>query len=162
MKSLIVYYSLTGNIDYVANIIKEKNNADVIRLIPKKEYPNSGFKKFFWGGKSAIMKEKPELEEYTFDAEKYDRIIIGMPVWASNMVPPIRTFVEDNKEEIKNKKISVVVSYSGGGAEKVIEDLKNCLGIDEFEAKLILIDPKDKNTEEKEKQISDFCEAINN
>ncbi|MBR3153029.1 MAG: flavodoxin family protein, partial [Clostridia bacterium] len=64
MKKAIVYYSMSGNADYVANRISEKLDADLIRISPKKEYPNKGVMKFFWGGKSAIMGETPELEDY--------------------------------------------------------------------------------------------------
>lgn len=46
MKSLIVYYSLEGNTEYVINKIKEVNNADVLKLVPKKAYSDKGFSKY--------------------------------------------------------------------------------------------------------------------
>ena len=52
MKTLVVYFSLEGNTDYVAEMIKEKTGADLLRLVPKKAYHDKGFAKFFWGGKS--------------------------------------------------------------------------------------------------------------
>ena len=105
----IVYYSMSGNTEYVSDYIAGKVDADLIRIIPQKEYPNSGFKKFFWGGKSAVMGETPALEPYEFDGDKYDHIIFGTPVWASCFVPPIRTFIKENKEKLVGKKISVFV-----------------------------------------------------
>ena len=96
MKTLIVYYSLEGNTEFAAEKIADACGFDTLRLVPVKKYPDSGFKKFFWGGKSAVMAETPELEPYTFDADSYDRIIFGFPVWAGNVTPPIRTFVKDN------------------------------------------------------------------
>ena len=92
MKKAIIYYSMSGNTDYVANYIAEKTNSDLIRIEPKKEYPNKGFIKFLWGGKSAIMGETPPLEKYEFDSDLYDYLVIGTPVWASSFTPPIRTF----------------------------------------------------------------------
>ena len=62
MRKVVVYYSMSGNVDYVAKMIAKKIRADLIRLIPKKEYPSKGFQKFYWGGKSAIMGDMPELE----------------------------------------------------------------------------------------------------
>lgn len=159
-KVAIVYYSMCGNTEYVAKYISEKIDADLIRITPKKEYPNSGLKKFFWGGKSSVMGETPELEEYDFDSSKYDYVILGTPVWASSFVPPIRTFVKENKEKIKEKKIAVFVCYSGSGAIKAVDKLKNYLEINEFDKKLILVDPKDKMTDEKNKEIEDFCVDI--
>ena len=89
MKTAIVYYSMSGNTKYVADKIEEKLNADLIRIEPVKAYPDQGAKKFIWGGKSAVMGEKPKLQPYEFNAEQYDRIIIGTPVWASSFAPPI-------------------------------------------------------------------------
>ena len=65
MKTLIVFFSLEGNTEYVADMMSKEIGADLLRLIPKKAYHDKGFAKFFWGGKSAVMAEKPELEEYT-------------------------------------------------------------------------------------------------
>lgn len=160
MKKAIVYYSMSGNTEYVAKYISSKIDADLIKLVPQKEYPNKGFKKFIWGGKSAIMGDTPKLESYEFDSNKYDCIIFGTPVWASSFTPPLRTFIKENKEKIKNKKFAVFACYMGSGAEKTIEKLKKCLEIEKFEAELILIDPKDKKEDEKDLKIAEFCSKI--
>lgn len=159
-KVAIIYYTMTGNTEYVANKISQNINADLIKIVPKKEYPNSGFKKFFWGGKSAVMGDTPPLEEYTFNVDNYDTIIFGTPVWASTFTPPIKTFIKENKDKLNNKNIAVYVTYSGGGADKAIEKLKKDLNIDSFIADLILIDPKDKETEEKIESIKEFCNKL--
>ena len=39
----------------------------------------------------------------------------------------------------------------GGGARSAIEKLKQCLEINQFDAELVLIDPKDKKSDEKDK-----------
>ena len=98
MKTAIVYYSMSGNTKYVADKIAERIEADIIRIDPVKAYPDKGAKKFIWGGKSAVMGEKPALHPYEFNVEKYDRIILGTPVWASNFAPPIRTFIKENPD----------------------------------------------------------------
>ena len=59
MKSLVIYYSLEGNTKLIADTIKNELNSDVLELRTKKQYPNKGFKKYLWGGKSVILKEKP-------------------------------------------------------------------------------------------------------
>ena len=163
MKTAIVYYSMSGNTKYVvykiADEIKASGEVDIIRIEPKKAYPDKGAKKFFWGGKSAVMGEKPKLLPYEFDADKYDRIIIGTPVWASTFVPPIRTFLQEHKD-MTDKKWAVVACFSGGGADKAIEKLKSFIGIEEFEAELILVNPKDNQKPEDEEKIRAFCRAL--
>ncbi|MDD6328171.1 MAG: flavodoxin [Eubacteriales bacterium] len=163
MKTAIVYYSMSGNTELVANKVAaylgERNEVDVIRIIPKKAYPEKGFLKFFWGGKSAVMAEKPKLLPYEFNQDKYDRIIIGTPVWASTFAPPIRSFI-DAHPGIKDKKLAAFLCYSGGGADKTFEKLKATIGVGEFEAELVLLDPKEKVSEENDDKIKHFCDII--
>ena len=160
MKDLIVYYSLEGNTEYVVDKIKAVTGADCLCLIPKKAYHDKGFAKFFWGGKSAVMAEKPELEEYTLSLSGYDRVIFGSPVWASNFAPPIRTFIEDNKEELEEKSIFDFVCQSGSGAEKAFAKLAKTLGIDKIEKTAVFIDPKSKPKKEKDAEIEAFAEML--
>lgn len=160
MKALVVYYSMSGNTEYVANKINDNLGVDLLKLVPIKEYPSKGFRKYLWGGKSAIMKDMPSLEEYQFNADEYDTIIFGTPVWASRMTPPLRTFINNHKEELKEKNIAAYACFLGSGAKETIESIKELLEIENLKTSLILIDPKNQMTEEKEKQIDEFCNQI--
>ena len=157
MKTAVVYYSLTGNTEYVSKELKERLNADLLRLEPQKTYPDKGFSKFLWGGKSAVMAEKPLLIPYEFHAEEYDRIIFGFPVWASRFAPPLRTFIEENRSSIAGKHFAVFACQSGGGAEKAIDRLKKELQIEALDAEMVLIDPADKPNPGNAALIEDFC-----
>ena len=158
MKTLIVYYSLGGNTEYVADKIAAVLDADTLRLEPVKSYPDSGFRKFFWGGKSAVMAETPELRAYTVSIEKYDLIIFGFPVWAGNIAPPLRTFIKEN--DLTGKRMAAFACQSGSGAEKAFGKLKSILAIDKLDAELILIDPKDKPNAENDQKIDAFCKKL--
>lgn len=76
MKNLVVYYSLESNTKLIAEFIAKEIGADIIELKPKKEFPSSGFRKYLWGGKSVIFKQKPELMNKEIDIRKYDNMII--------------------------------------------------------------------------------------
>ena len=156
--SLIVYYSLEGNTAWAAEKIAEQCGFDKLRLVPVKKYADKGFKKFFWGGKSAVMGETPKLEPYNFDASKYDQIIFGFPVWAGNITPPLRTFIRDN--DLTGKRVAAFACQSGAGAEKAFAKLKAALHRDSLEAELILIDPKAKPDEKNEQKIREFCSLL--
>ena len=158
MKTLIVYYSMGGNTAYAAEQIAGACGFETLRLEPVKKYPDRGFRKFFWGGKSAVMAETPELEPYTFTADNYDRIIFGFPVWAGNVTPPIRTFIKEN--DLRGKRIAAFACQSGSGAEKAFEKLKAAIGIDALEAELVLIDPKAKPDPENDRKIREFCKKL--
>ena len=158
MKTLIVYYSMEGNTEYAAEKIASELGVETLRIEPLKAYPTKGFRKFLWGGKSAVMAEKPKLLPYKFNADAYDRIIFGFPVWAGNITPPIRTFVIENN--LKGKRIAAFACQSGSGAEKAFGILKAAIGIEKLDAELILIDPKTKPSKENEKKIKAFCEML--
>ena len=151
---------MSGNTKYAADMIAEATGADTLRIAPVKAYPDKGAKKFLWGGKSAVMGDKPPLQPYSFNADEYDTVIFGTPVWASNITPPLRTFVTENMDKLAGKKIAVFTCYSGGGAEKAHLKLKNLLGITDFTAELILTDPKDKPDTQNGVKINEFCEKL--
>lgn len=160
MRTAIVYYSMNGNTAFAAKLIAEKLGADIVSVEPEKAYPAKGIKKFFHGGRSAMKNETPKLKKYRFNADEYERVIIGTPVWASNIAPPLRTFIEENRVSLSVKRIAAFVCLSGSGAGKAMEKLKACLGIDSLEAELALIDPKDKPQEANVKRIENFCDAL--
>ncbi len=160
MRDLIVYYSQGGNTEYAAKALAGALGASLVRLEPQKSYPDKGFLKFFWGGKSAVMAEAPALRPYAFDAGAVDRVIFGFPVWAGTFAPPIRTFLRENNEALRGKRIAAFACQSGSGAERAFRKLCEALGRDGLEAEAVLIDPKDKPSPENEAKLSAFAEKL--
>ena len=158
MRTAVVYYSLEGNTDFAAHKIAEATGADLVRLHPTKEYPRGGLRKFIWGGKSAMMAEAPNLEPYEFDATAYDLVILGFPVWASTIAPPIRTFLKQN--DLSGLRVATFACQSAKGAEKAFTKLKECLNQHTLIAELVLIDPKEKPSEENDRKLQAFCAAL--
>ena len=146
-----------GNVRYVSEKVAKELGADLIELVPVKAYPDKGAMQFIWGGSAVTFKKKPELEPYTFNASDYDLVIIGTPVWASNFTPPLRTFFENN--DLTGKKIAVIATSAGGDSAKCVEAVKAAAKADSLAAVLSLTDPKDKPSDENEKQIAAFIET---
>ena len=159
MKTVIVYYSMGGNTAFAAEKLAEKLDAGLLRVEPLTAYPEKGAKKFLFGGKSALMGEKPALKPYEFDAD-CERVIFGFPVWASHVTPPLRTFIEENRTALQGKRFAAFACQMGSGGEKALESLRVFLSIDAFDAQTILIDPKDKPSEGNDRKIEDFCIAL--
>ncbi len=121
MKVKIVYFSLDGNTKLVVYTIARALNADVTELKPVKPYYSEGTKKYIWGVKSVIFKEKPILQEYN-KSNDYDLIIIGTPVWAGTFAPPIRTYLTEN--DLSGKNIGFFACYMRKFDGKCFDDLK--------------------------------------
>ena len=158
MKTIVVYYSLEGNTKLAAEAVAKELGADILPLIPVKAYPTGKVSKLVWGGKAAVMAEKPKLQPYIFNAADYDCIIFGSPVWASNFAPPLRTFIHDN--DLSGKKFAAFVCETAGGDEKTFLKLKAELGIDSLEAELTLLDPKFKPDPANDDKIKEFCSKL--
>lgn len=158
MKSIVIYYSLDGNTKYAAGKIATKLGADLIQLIPAKEYPTGKISKYFWGGKSATFGEAPKLDPYRFDQNQYDLVVLGTPVWAGTFTPPLRTFIRENK--LTDKKIALFACCSGGKTEKCFEQMKKEAGDYTVASTLQLIEPLKGTEADVDRSISDFCTTI--
>ncbi|AAK81347.1 flavodoxin [Clostridium acetobutylicum] len=154
MKSLIVFYSLEGHTKFIADIIGNNLGSDLLELKPEKEIPKTGFKKYFWGGKSAIFKEKPNLQNKIPSMDEYDTIIIGTPVWAGTYAPPINTFI--SSVQMKNKRIAFFACHGGGGAKKCFEKLEEALKGNTFIGEIEFKDPTENEREKVTKEIKDW------
>lgn len=158
MKTLIVYYSLEGNTRWAAEKIAAQLGADTLRLVPKAAYPDKGFKKFLFGGKSAVMKETPELEPYEVNITQYERLVLATPVWAGTLAPPLRTFIR--REDLTGKQFALVASSMGGSPGKTFEHLKALLGVTEDVPVLSLKDPKSHPSQANEDALAAFCDKL--
>ena len=125
MKTLIIYYSLDGNVKLLSETMAAEIGADLLPLKLKKEINSNSFMKYFWGGRQVIMKEAPELLPLDKNINNYDLIIIGTPVWAASYVPAIRSLLLNN--QLINKKIALFCSHESnpGKTFKNLEGLLN-------------------------------------
>lgn len=158
MKTAVIYYSLEGNTKYAAKKIAAQLGADLIQLIPVKDYPTGKVSKYFWGGKSATFGESPRLEPYSFDQNQYDLVILGTPIWAGTFAPPLRTFIRENK--LTGKKVALFACCSGGATEKCFEQLKKEAGDCTVVSTLRLIDPLKGIQAEVDRSVTQFCATL--
>ncbi|MDR2717586.1 MAG: flavodoxin [Treponema sp.] len=156
MKTAVVFYSLDGNCNFVAEEVKSLLNADLIRLQTQDDKKRRGFFKMVWGGSMVFGRKKPPLKPYTFDPAAYDLIVIGAPVWAGSPAPPIRTFLSDTG--ISGKKTALFVCH-GGGKGKALDTLKALLAGNEIIAQADFVNAR-KNGGEVKRQIVDWVKGF--
>ncbi len=123
MKTCILYYSYEGNTKFIAEILANELNCDLYRIKTKKPFNSKGLMKFVWGGKQAMMKEKPELYPFEFNLDQYDSVIVGSPVWSWTIAPAIRTLFQDY---LKKKDVYLFYTHEGGD-QGVISKAKELL-----------------------------------
>jgi flavodoxin len=155
MKTLIVYYTRTGNARFVAETIAATIGADVEEVVDLKK--RSGSLGFLSGGKDATQGKETQIGETKRSPKDYELIILGTPVWASAPTPAIRTYINHN--DFSDKKVALFFTC-GKENQKAIEKTKallnnnnECVGV------LSLVDPlKDKGATEN--KIAEWCKIF--
>ncbi len=159
MKTAIVYYSMGGNTAWAAGQLAARLGAELIALRPRRAYPDKGFRKFLWGGKSAVMGETPALEPCGFDAAQYDRVILGAPLWAGRIAPPLRSFIAEQGGALAGKTLAAFLCCGGGSTDRAFAQLRELLGCS-LAAELRLVDPRDRPAPENGAKLDAFCRAL--
>jgi len=153
MKTAIIYYSLNGNCALIAEEIKAKLGAEIIRLHTKNEKERKGIAKFFYSF-GLMFKKYPPLLPYSFDSSAYDLLIIGAPVWAGSPASPVKTFIRD--AAITGKKIALFVCHAGGMG-KAIEKFKASLPGNDFTGEIDFQTPAKKDTGEAKQKAAEWA-----
>ena len=160
MKTAVVYYSMSGNTALAAKLAAQTLGADLIEVKPEKAFPDKGVRKFIWGGKSAVMAQTPKLLPYSFEPERYERILIASPIWASTFAPPIRSFLTERLDAIKEKQFACIFCSLGGETKKALEKLTKLLNLADPVPCLSLVEPRSKPEQEISASVRSFCEDL--
>lgn len=158
MKTLVIFYSLEGNTKYISEIVAKELQADLLEIKTKKEFPASGLKKYFLGGKSVVRKEQPELSNEKIDLISYDNIVLGTPIWAGTYASPFNTFLK--QYPFTGKKVALFACHRSGGAEKSFQMFKEALEDNQFIGEIDFVDPLKKNSEENYKKAVQWANNL--
>lgn len=101
-KTLVVYYSASGNTENVSNVIVETLGADLFELEPVEPYSNDDLD--WTNDDSRVTREHEnederdvELVSATVDNwSEYDTVFIGYPIWWGSAAWPVDEFIETN------------------------------------------------------------------
>lgn len=119
MKTLVVYYSYTGNTELVANTVAAEIGADTLKLEDAEKH---GKLKVYFAGSFAAMGGKSwPIKTVNVLLKDYDRVFIGAPVWAGKAAPEINAYIE--QAELQGKSVVLFVTMGGNESAKAIQDL---------------------------------------
>jgi flavodoxin len=154
MKTLVTYYSRSGNTKKIAEKIARQIKADTDEIIDLKDRSRKIIG-WFVAGKDASMK-KPTKIKYKKSPDKYDLIIIGTPVWAWTMTPAIRTYLNENGDKLKTKAKKLAFFCTCGGQKgKAFEEMESL-----SKKPRATLTIKDRDIKCSDDEIKSFCREI--
>lgn len=113
METVILYYTFGGSTKKEAERLAKELNAP---LYPVKESRNRNFvSAFVPGGFLAMRRKSTPIRPLNVDLNKYDRIIVGSPVWAGYPAPAFNSILEMLPA---GKKIELFLCSGGGDTSK--------------------------------------------
>lgn len=129
-KTLVVYFSATGNTENAANYIAEVTGADIFKLEPVEAYSDADLN--YNGDDSRVVYEHDnpdarvvELVADTVENwETYDTVFIGYPIWWGIAAWPVDDFIKSNDFTGKTV-VPFATSASSGFGEsgKLLEEM---------------------------------------
>jgi flavodoxin len=153
LKSLVVFYSRTGNARFVAQTIAAQICADIEEVIDLKK--RSGVIGFLRAGADARRGKETEIAATQKFAEDYDLIIVGTPIWGGRPTPAITTYLRKNN--LSGKKVAIFLV--GGNKPQGIEQIKALIPNSTYIGEVSIINAL-KNKEETEQQIVEWCKTL--
>ncbi|KZX12384.1 flavodoxin family protein [Methanobrevibacter oralis] len=120
MKTLVVYYSRSNVTRKIAEMIREKLDCDIEEITDAGKYGGKiGYMK---GGFDATTGKTTKINEITKNPSDYDLVIVGTPIWASNMATPVYSYLIKYSDQIND--IAPFCTCISGGYEKTLEKIK--------------------------------------
>ena len=101
-KTLVVYYSASGNTERVAKDIAEAAGADLFEIVPTEVYTSEDLD---WTNPDSrvsrehddeSLRDVPLTTTEVPDWDSYDTVFIGYPIWWGIAAWPVDTFVKNN------------------------------------------------------------------
>ena len=101
-KTLVVYYSASGNTERVAKDIAEAAGADLFEIVPTEVYTSDDLD---WTNPDSrvsrehddeSLRDVPLTTTEIPDWDSYDTVFIGYPIWWGIAAWPVDTFVKNN------------------------------------------------------------------
>ena len=134
-KTLIAYYSFSGDCRSIVASITTNMAADVLEIHPAEEGLDYAANNYAIGSSLiAAIREKPNdaasypaIKPVNRNVADYDTVIIVTPLWWSNMAAPMQSYLFQEGNKMAGKTIGLIVSSYSSGISSVVADAKRLI-----------------------------------
>ena len=125
MKTLVVYYSRTGNTKKVGDRLAKILQCDVEEVVDTAN--RAGPVGFALSAREGHGRMLAKIRPIKMDPADYDMVVIGTPNWDANMSSPIRTYLSENRAKFKAVAF-FLTQGPRGGAERAFREMEEVAG----------------------------------
>lgn len=134
-KTLIVYYSYTGNCREIVNSLTAQIEADVLEIQPAEKGLQYEANNYALGTQllNTIKADPndasnyPAIDPVNVSLSDYQNIIIVTPLWWSQMAAITQTYFFNNSAQMAGKTVAMIVSSHSSGIRGVVADTQRLL-----------------------------------
>ncbi len=160
-KTLIIFYSYTGNSKAIAETVAKQVSSDMVEITPVKKEDYAANNYAIGDALIDAINKNPKSEtsypaikaSTSVNFDDYYSIIVVAPLWWSQMAAPMQTYLFKNSKELANKKVGLIVSSHSSGISGVEADAKRLLPGSNFTASLSI---KAADFSSRESKIADW------
>lgn len=115
-KILVVYFSRSGYTREIAEAIAAALRADIECV---REFKGRlGILGYLRSAREALQQRTVPIRTPARNPSDYDLVIIGTPVWASNICSPVREYIRTQQSSLE--RVALFCTQGGSGALKVL------------------------------------------
>ena len=131
-KTLVVYYSYTGNCREIVTTLTSQIQADVLEIQPAEKGLKYEANNYALGTQllNAIKANPndagsyPAIDPVATSLNDYETIIIVTPLWWSQMAANMQTYLFNYGSQMAGKNVGLIVSSASSGISGVVADCK--------------------------------------
>ena len=121
MKTLVVYYSKSGNTRRVAEEIVKALGAETEEIV-EVGVKRTGVLGFLRAGRGGMMREKSRIEAPKKRPGDYDLVFVGSPVWGGNLAPAVRSYLA--AVDLGQKPMALFCTMGSNGEKKTFDSIR--------------------------------------
>ena len=166
-KTLVVYYSYTGNCREIVTTLTSQIQADVLEIQPAEKGLKYEANNYALGTQllNAIKANPndagsyPAIDPVATSLDDYETIIIVTPLWWSQMAAIMQTYLFHHGGEMAGKNIGLIVSSASSSISGVVADCKRLVPDGKYFSENLWINHS--NHSNRTTLIQDWLTAIN-
>lgn len=122
-KSLVVYFSWSGNTENVAKEIQKQTGSDIFKIEPVIPYSDDYNTVVDKAQVEQRNGERPEIKDTINNIGDYDTVYVGFPNWWGDMPMILYTFFDTY--DLSGKTVSLFCTSGGSGLSDTVNEVKS-------------------------------------